>query len=798
MSAKKNYSLSVLFCLLVLFGLYLTSLHSYLLFHSLAELLGIVVACGIFMVALNARGFLDNGYFLFIGIAYLFVAGLDLIHTLAYSGMGVFPGYGTNLPTQLWIAARYVESISLLIAPLFLDRKLNIRIASLILAVVFALVLVSIFSWKAFPDCFVDGVGLTPFKKTSEYIIAAILAGSIGILVRKRKAFDTVVIRLLIGSLLLTICSELAFTFYVHAYGFSNLMGHFFKIVSFFLIYKAIIQTGLAKPYALLFRSLKQGEKILEYRLAFEDLISNISTRFITLTSEEIDQAVDRALEKIGTFAGADGGYVFQFSDDMKSLGMTHLWRNQNLRTRKSNLQDLDPNSMPWWMEKLRNQEPVVVSSVSHLPAGAAMEKGILEPQGVKSLVDVPMIYLGKVVGFLGFSCVQAPRHWTDDEIHLLKMIGQVITNALSRKDAEQRVSRAKKEWEQTFDAMPDLITLLDQEQRIVRANKALAEKLGSSPEALIGRRCYEVFHGTETPPAFCPHVRLLNDHGVHTEEVHEAQLGGDFLVSVSPLYDRDGRLSGSVHVARDITHRKEAERALRRAHNGLEKRVQERTAELKRVSAQLLTVEEDERKRISRELHDSIGQSLAAIKFGVEGGIEQILNGATKAGVESLEAIIPVVKQASEEVRRIHTDLRPSMLDDLGILKTISWFSREFGKLYPNLSIEQGLDIQEDEVPEPVKIVIFRVLQEALNNVVKYADAELVHISLKRTAGGVELLVADKGKGFDIDQVQAKRSLTGGFGLHSMKERAELSGGSLSIKSGEGAGTTIRVFWPY
>ena len=101
----------------IFLGLYLTSLYHYLLFHSLAEIFSITIACGIFMIAWNSRQFIDNNYLLFIGIAYLFVAGVDLIHTLAYKGMGVFEGYETNLATQLWIATRYMVSLSLLIAP---------------------------------------------------------------------------------------------------------------------------------------------------------------------------------------------------------------------------------------------------------------------------------------------------------------------------------------------------------------------------------------------------------------------------------------------------------------------------------------------------------------------------------------------------------------------------------------------------------------------------------------------------------------------------------------------------------
>ncbi len=260
---KKSY-LKILLSILLLFGLYLTILHSYLLFHCLAEIFSIVVACGIFMLAWNSRRFLDNTYLLFIGIAYLFVGSLDLIHTLSYKGMGVFQGYGTNLPTQLWITARYMESLSFLIAPFFLGRGLKTNFVFLGYSLAISLLLGSIFYWNLFPECFVEGMGLTPFKKISEYIISLFLFASIATLFKKRREFDTIVLRLLIASIILTIVSELAFTLYVHAYGLPNLIGHYLKIISFYLIYKAIIETGLARPYTLLFRNLKQSEEALQ------------------------------------------------------------------------------------------------------------------------------------------------------------------------------------------------------------------------------------------------------------------------------------------------------------------------------------------------------------------------------------------------------------------------------------------------------------------------------------------------------------------------------------------------------
>ena len=113
--------------------------------------------------------------------------------------------------------------------------------------------------------------------------------------------------------------------------------------------------------------------------------------------------------------------------------------------------------------------------------------------------------------------------------------------------------------WERTFDAVPDLIMILDTEHRVVRVNRALAERLGHASQDLIGRSCYEVVHGVSAPPTFCPHSRLLCDGEECATEVHDERMGGTFLVSVSPLHDLQGRLIGSVHVARDITTQKRA-----------------------------------------------------------------------------------------------------------------------------------------------------------------------------------------------------------------------------------------------
>ncbi len=155
------------------------------------------------------------------------------------------------------------------------------------------------------------------------------------------------------------------------------------------------------------------------------------------------------------------------------------------------------------------------------------------------------------------------------------------------------------------------------------------------------------------------------------------------------------------------------------------------------------------------------------------------------------------MIQASIEEIRKTGMDLRPSTLDDLGILATISWFCREFETIYSGIRIEQQIDIQENEVPVPLKTVIYRVLQEALNNVAKHSKADLVRLSLSKTGRTVELAIGDNGVGFDVREALTVEAVRRGLGLSSMKERSELSGGSFAIESVKGKGTIVRALWP-
>jgi PAS domain S-box-containing protein len=245
--------------------LFILSRYNYLVFHALVELFSIIVIISIFMFTWNARRFMANNYFLCLSIAFLFVGFLDFMHAISYKGMNILPVIGSNTATQLWIAARSIQGLSLLIAPFFIQGRLKLRYVVVSCAAITVFLLASIFLWGNFPDCYIEGAGLTPFERVSEFVIAIVLAVSAALLYKKKTEFDEDVLKLLIAAIVVTIFSELAFTLYDDVYDLLNLIGHLLKILAFYLIYKALIKTGFEKPYSTIFRDLKNKEKELTY-----------------------------------------------------------------------------------------------------------------------------------------------------------------------------------------------------------------------------------------------------------------------------------------------------------------------------------------------------------------------------------------------------------------------------------------------------------------------------------------------------------------------------------------------------
>lgn len=217
---------------------------------------------------------------------------------------------------------------------------------------------------------------------------------------------------------------------------------------------------------------------------------------------------------------------------------------------------------------------------------------------------------------------------------------------------------------------------------------------------------------------------------------------------------------------------------------------------ELRRLSGLLISIQEDERRRIALDLHDGLGQSLSLIKLSLEKCAGLLAAGASEEAGESLQQLIPRVQGALVEVRRVSTELRPLILDDLGILPTLSWFFREFEAVCGGIAVERMFNVAERDVPVPLHITVYRILQEAFHNIVKHSAADRVRVRLDRIDDALQLVIEDNGRGFEPDSVRCVEGQSRGLGLLSMKERASLSGGTYHLSSAPGQGTCIKVSW--
>lgn len=256
-------ALGVAVFILLVFSVHLSSHYSYLLFHAIAEFFSIFIAVTLFIIAINCAASIRNQYILFIGLSYIFIGSIDFLHTLSYKGMPIFTDYDYYAP-QFWIAARYMESISMLVAIGFLGtrRQLHIPLTLGIFTTITTALVASILYFRVFPVCFEAGKGLTPFKVFSEYVICALLLGSIYFLYQRRHLFHTKIYHCLQWSLVLMVATELCFTLYVSdtMSDAFNQIGHLCKIAAFALIYRAVVVTGLRDPVNLLFREIKHSE----------------------------------------------------------------------------------------------------------------------------------------------------------------------------------------------------------------------------------------------------------------------------------------------------------------------------------------------------------------------------------------------------------------------------------------------------------------------------------------------------------------------------------------------------------
>lgn len=562
----------------------------------------------------------------------------------------------------------------------------------------------------------------------------------------------------------------------------------------------------------------KRIEKELQYRATFENLILSLATRFINLPPEEIDSAVCFALQSIGEFTGVDRSYLFAFTEDHQRMTCTHEWCAPGITPQIHRLKDIRIDKLAWSNQKLISGDILHIPSVNNLPPEAQSEKTEFQFQGIQSLLAVPMIYQGNVVGLLGFDVVSAEKSWPENSVSLLQVAGSIFTNALENKrtqsalkraheELEQRVNERTKELELTnkalqveveqrkraeesllisqalysevFDNSPLQIfiqeVLPDGRFRVLRTNPAHQQASGLSPEKIWGKTIEELVI-PEVAQAINRHYRDCIQAGqpIEYEEQGPAPYWDldrirTFRTTVAPVYDQTGNVVRLVGSSEDITDQKLAAEII-----------------MQRTREETVTAE---RNRLARDLHDAVTQTLFSTTLTAE-VLPKIWEKDPEAGQEKLAELRDLTRGALAEMRTLLLELRPDALADAKLQDLLGHLTNAF---IARARIPTQLLVEGDcALPPDVKLAFYRIAQEALNNIAKHADPNNITVSLMSESSRIELAIKDDGQGFDTDHHPGMDH----YGLRIMRERAEEVGACLKIDSQIGLGTCIHVSW--
>lgn len=519
--------IEVIVFFLILAGIYSTSFYSYLLFHSFAELFSVVISIGVFLLAWNSRRMIEDRFFIFIAISLLFTAVIDIVHTLAYKGMGVFVGFDANLPTQLWIAARYLQSVSFLAAIFLINKKFHFRYLYIADTLIIAVLFLSIFYWRNFPACYIEGTGLTPFKKISEYVISAIFLGGALLFLRKSRFFDRSVRRLILASIAMTIASEMAFVHYVSVYGFFNLLGHLFKIVAFYLIYRAIIVIGLTRPYDFLFRRIEQSEE---------------TAQSLLLEAKKLSAIIEHTFEAIALI----------------DLGEKNLLRYVN----------------PAWEklfgytkeEVVGKRQGLIIEAAKRDPA---LYKKFLETIAVGGIFQAEMEWQRKNGGLVTVEVFSVPVR---DEKGRIFLWFNTIRDITRRKQIEEnlkteraRLAEEKAKADAFLENIGEGVIVVDRDERVITVNRAAEEMLGIRKESEKGKKYFAVWEAQDSDGnTLAPENRPMTSAFAGGKKVISSTLNPLFFVrkdasrfpvaiAASPVI-MDGQVIGAIVVFRDIS----------------------------------------------------------------------------------------------------------------------------------------------------------------------------------------------------------------------------------------------------
>lgn len=510
----RNHSLAILVGFVIILLLFIVYQANYTLFHTVIELIVIVISAAIFLLVWKSRRIIDNSSILFIGIAFLFFAILDFFHTIAAPGVGILPNGGGALSSQFWIVMQFLLALSLLAALVMMNRKFRFTVATGGFAAVTLLLVGLILIVPIFPATYIDGVGQTPFKVAAELVISLILAGAAVLLYRNRQKFDRYVCNNLIIAIGLTIASEIALAFMARSTDIFSFAGHIFRLFSFYFFFLAIIAVGMDRPYDLLYRSLKERE-----------------AHFRALVTASSDA-------------------VFRMSPD---------WRQMYHLRGRDFIPDTDEPS-DTWLEKyiLPEDRSQVMTAINNAIEGRStfeFEHRILRTDGS--------------VGWTFSRAIPI----MDAEGRITEWFG-TAKDITDRKSAENSLRESREKYRALIESANDFIWEVDPQGRFTYCSPQMETYWGIKPETMIGKTPFDLMPEGERERGLQFFSRMAESRQPFNGLVASAIISPGRMIwsetSAVPFFDETGGLRGYRGISRDITERKKAEQAIRQERERL------------------------------------------------------------------------------------------------------------------------------------------------------------------------------------------------------------------------------------
>lgn len=512
----------------------------------------------------------------------------------------------------------------------------------------------------------------------------------------------------------------------------------------------------------------REVAETLRHRVELQELISRLSATFVNLPSDDIDDGIRDALQKIGQFVGADRSYVFQLRNSGAVMDNTHEWCAEGVEPQRDRLQGLPTDRFPWWMERLRRFESIHIPRIADMPPEAREEQEILEAQDIQSLVVVPLVYKHSLAGFIGFDAVHEEKRWRDETINLLRLAGDIIVSALQRKQGEAERAYQRQYFQSLFDDSPEAIVSLDAQHRAEAVNPAFQSLFGYDEEDIRGETPDDFILPPEHEEEGKEITRRVMDGEVVTIETVRMNEDGERIpvsLLAAPIFI-DGRQVGIFGIYRDISDRKEAE---------------DRVTELIDLLHLLNKI-----MRHDILNHMQIAQS--ALELYRESMDEELLE---KTG-DRVQQVVRLIKRMRglESMVATGKDLEPvdvrataeEVTADCGIPCTIRGEAR----------------VMADEA-------LHSVLRNLVDNAVKHGDASEITIDLSCGDDTCEVRVADDGTGVP-DEIKQRvfdegfshgGSRGSGLGLYIVKKTIERYGGSIRVEDNEPQGTVFVMWLP-